>query len=193
MHSRSQSAEAIILNARCLKNDTGGGENTRSDAAAAWVELAIAARCDPTMRQGALSSGEYAGEWLLTTVKEGANHPGYPGKPAEELFDQIFIILARLGRLRHEAGLQPWHGNVLPDDSSACAVGLRVKLAREALAIDQVGFYRACNINLKAGQALEAGHCAFASFDNGMLLDICARHDIPEGWIMFGTAEDLEP
>ena len=43
------------------------------------VQAAIAAGCDPHMRQQTLSSGGLAGEWLPVVSKAGLNHPIYPG------------------------------------------------------------------------------------------------------------------
>ncbi len=192
MRHHSTAAEALILNARSMSANTCGRKRVRSDVAIAWVEQAIAAGCDPLMRQEPLSSGEQAGEWLLATSKNAAAHPHFPGQPADEYFDEVFVILARLGRLRHDAELRPWHGNVLPEDSSPRAVALRIKLAREVLGLGEEAFYGACRLNLNAGRALEEGHRAFASIDHEMLPLICAQHDIPEGWVMSGMAEEIE-
>ena len=141
MRNHSMVAEAIILNAQS-KSAARPRKNARADVAAAWIEQAIAAGCDPFMRQEPLSSGELAGEWLLATSKESQGHPNHPGTLPDEHFDEVFMILVRLGRVQHDAVLQPWHGNVLPDDSSPRALALRVRLAREALAMDHDVFYR---------------------------------------------------
>jgi hypothetical protein len=124
-------------------------------------------------------------------TKAGVNPPIYPGTLPDELLDEVFIVLARLGRVQHDIELKAWHGNVLPDDSSARALAFRVKLAREALGIDRRHFYGACGINPKAGEALEAGHVSFASPDHEMQ-DVCSYHHIPEEWLMLGNAEDIE-
>jgi hypothetical protein len=189
MRNHSTASEALILNGRSMSADARGRKQVRSDVAIAWVEQAIAAGCDPFMRQEPLSSGEQAGEWLLATSKNAAAHPG---RPADEYFDEVFVILARLGRLRHDAELRPWHGNVLPEDSSPRAVALRIKLAREVLGLGEEAFYGACRMNLNAGRALEEGHRAFASIDHETLPLICAQHGIPEDWVMFGMAEEIE-
>ena len=110
----------------------------------------------------------------------------------DDFLDEVFIVLARLGRIQHDAVLQPWHGNVLPEESSAQALALRMKLARAAFAMDSDLFYGDCGINPKAGEALEAGHVSFASPDQEMVLQVCAHHKIPEEWVMLGTAEDIE-
>ena len=144
------------------------------------------------MRQEPLSSDGLAGEWLLVTSKAGLGHPLYPGALPDELLDEVFIVLARLGRIVHDTELKAWHGNVLTDDSSARALAFRVKLAREALGINRRHFYGACGINPKAGEALEAGHVSFASPDHEILHELCTYHGIPEEWLMLGNAEDIE-
>jgi hypothetical protein len=191
MRTHSTTAQALILSARSL-SAARGRKQVRSDVAIAWVEQAIAAGCGPFMRQEPLSSSDQAGEWLLAISKDAATHPYFPGMPTDEHFDEVFVILARLGRLRPDATLRPWHGNVLPEDSSARAVALRIKIAREFIGLGQEAFYGACRMNLNAGRALEEGHRAFASIDNEMLPLICAQHGIPEDWVMFGTAEEIE-
>ena len=133
-----------------------------------------------------------AGEWLLVTSKAGLSHSFYPGALPDELLDEVFIVLARIGRVQPDAELKVWHGNVLPEDSSARALAFRVKLAREALGIDRRHFYGVCGINPKAGEALEAGHVSFATPDHEMLHDVCSYHDIPEEWLMLGNADDIE-
>ncbi len=157
-----------------------------------WVQAAIAAGCDPHMRQEPLSSDGLAGEWLLVVSKAGLNHPLYPGELPDELLDEVFLILARFGRVIRDDALKVWHGNVWPDDSSARALAFRVRLAREALGMDRSYFYGACGINPKAGEALEAAHVSFASADHEMLYELCAYHAIPEEWLMLGNAEDIE-
>ena len=66
------------------------------------------------MRREPLSSDGLAGEWLLVTSKAGLNHPLYPGTLPNELLDEVFIVLARLGRVQHHAELKAWHGNRSP-------------------------------------------------------------------------------
>lgn len=144
------------------------------------------------MRQESLLSHGLAGEWLLITSKAGVNPPIYPGALPDELLDEVFIVLARLGRIVHDTELKTWHGNVLPDDSSARALAFRMKLAREALGMNCKHFYGACGINPKAGESLEAGHVSFATPDHEMLQEVCSYHDIPEEWLMLGNAEDIE-
>jgi hypothetical protein len=192
MHNRSTAAVALILNAQTISAAAHGRNNTRNDVAVAWVEQAIASGCDPFIRQAPLSSGDHAGEWLLAISKGAALRSDFPGMPADEYFDEVFVILARLGRLCPDANLKPWHGNVLPDDSSPRGVGLRVKLARVALALDLANFYPASGVNAKTGQALEDGNRAFASIDNEILANICAFHSIPVDWVMFGSAEEIQ-
>ena len=191
MRKSSAAAEAIICSFRSVGPI---GVKTLADdrLAETWVQAAIAAGCDPRMRQEPLSSEGAAGEWLLVTSKAGANNPLYPGTLPDELLDEVFIVLARLGRIVHDTGLKAWHGNVLPDDSSPGALAFRVKLSREALGINRRHFYGACGLNPKAGEALEAGHVSFASADHEMLHELCTHHDIPEEWLMLGHAEDIE-
>ena len=191
MRKSSAAAEAIICSFRSvgpISVEKPAGDNT----AEIWVQAAIAAGSDPLMRQEPLSSDGLAGEWLLVTSKAGLNHPLYPGTLPDEHLDEVFIVLAKLGRIVHDAELKAWHGNVLPDDSSARALAFRVKLAREALGINRRHFYGACGLNPKAGEALEAGHVSFASADHEMLHEVCGYHNIPEEWLMLGNAEDIE-
>jgi hypothetical protein len=191
MSTHSAAIEATILNIRS-KSVATFTRHGRSDVAIAWVEQAIVAGCDPFMRQEPLESAEDAGEWLLVTSKQGASHPAYPGKLADEHFDEVFVVLARLGRILPDAVLKPWHGNVLPDESTPRAIALRVKLAREALAMDRDAFYPACGANPKAGQALEEGNRVFASPNHDMLHDICVHYAISEEWVMCGLADEIE-
>ncbi len=156
------------------------------------MQAAIAAGYDPHMRQQPLSNDGLAGEWLLVVDNGGRNHPLYPGKLADELLDEVFLLLARLGRLIRDDTLKAWHGNVWPDDSSARALAFRMRLAREALGMDRGHFYGACGLNPKAGEALEAAHVSFASADHEMVDELCAYHGIPEEWLMLGNAEDIE-
>ena len=189
MRNNSQAAEAIICSFRSM-NPVGARAEDR--LAEVWVQAAIAAGCDPHMRQEPLSSAELAGEWLMVVSKAGLNHPIYPGTLPDELLDEVFIVLARLGRVLHDSTLKAWHGNVWPDDSSARAIAFRVRLAREALALDRRHFYGACGLNPKAGEALEGAHVSFACADHEMLHELCAYHDVPEEWLMLGNAEDIE-
>ena len=191
MRKSSAAAEAIICSFRSLSViDVKALAGDRR--AEIWIQAAIGAGCDPHMRQEPLSSDGLAGEWLLVTSKAGFNHPLYPGALANELLDEVFIVLAKLGRVQHDAELKAWHGNALPDDSSPRALAFRIKLAREALGIDRRLFYGACSLNPKAGEALEAGHVSFATPDQEMLHDVCSYYTIPEEWLMLGHAEDIE-
>ena len=190
MRNNSAAAEAIICSFRSVK-PVGAG-TLAGHLAEIWVQAAIAAGCDPFMRQEPLSSGELAGEWLLVTSKAGLSHALYPGALPDELLDEVFVVLSRLGRVQHDAILMPWHGNVMSDDSSALALAFRVRLAREALAMDRARFYGECSLNPKAGEALEAGHVSFASPDHVMVPELCAHHGIPEEWVAIGNAQDIE-
>ncbi len=191
MRRSSAAAEAIICSfqsVRPMEVKTLAGDRL----AEIWVQAAIAAGCDPLMRQEPLSSEGLAGEWLLATAKAGLASPLYPGALPDDLLDEVFMVLSRLGRIKHDARLKPWHGNVMPDDGSPRALAFRVKLAREALAMDRTRFYGDCGLNLKAGEALEAAHVSFADPDNEMLQELCAHHAIPEEWAVLGNAEDID-
>ena len=191
MRGSSAAAEAIICSFRSMSPI--GAKTLAGDLLAeTWVQAAIAAGCDPHMRQEPLSNEGLAGEWLLVVAKMGLSHPLYPGKLPDELLDEVFCVLARLGRVIHDETLKAWHGNVWPDDSSARALAFRVRLARDALKLDRSAFYAACGLNLRAGEAFEAAHVSFASADHEMLHELCASHGIPEEWLMLGNAEDIE-
>ena len=140
MRRSSEAAEAIICSFRSM-SPIGVKTLAGDRLAETWVQAATAARCDPHMRQEPLSNNGLAGEWLLVVAKGGLSHPLYPGQLADELLDEVFLVLGRLGRIIHDDTLKPWHGNVWPDDSSARALAFRVRLAREALALDRSHFY----------------------------------------------------
>jgi hypothetical protein len=100
-----------------------GAKTLAGDALAeTWVQAAIAAGCDPHMRQEPLASDGLSGEWLLVVAKAGRHHAVYPGQLPDELLDEAFLVLSRLGRVIHDKTLKAWHGNVWPDDSSARAL-----------------------------------------------------------------------
>ena len=160
--------------------------------AEAWVRQAIAAGCDPYMQQEPLMSGDSAGEWLLVLLVAGHASPLHPGRLPEGLLDEVFIVLARLGRLTHDDFLKPWHGIVLLDDSSARAIGVRIRLVREALYWNVGHFYTRCGIDPRVGEAIEDGYLSSLSPDQEMLRRICAHCDIPGEWITHGAAEDIE-
>ncbi len=191
MRKSSAAAEAIICSFRSL-SPIGAKTLAGDYLAETWVQAAIAAGSDPHMRQQPLSHDGLAGEWLLVTSKAGLSHPLHPGPLSDELLDEVFLVLARLGRVVHDDTLKAWHGNVWPDDSSARALAFRTKLARETLGLNRRHFYAACGFNPKAGEALEAGHVSFAYAEHEMLHELCAFHDIPEEWLIFGHAEDIE-
>ena len=79
------------------------------------------------------------------------------------------MVLARLGRLTHDDFLKPWHGNVLLDDSSARAIGFRIRLFREALSWNVARFFVRCGIDPKVGEAIEDGYLSSLSPDEEML------------------------
>jgi hypothetical protein len=156
-----------------------------------WVERAIAAGCNPNMRQQSLAS-EDAGEWLLVIFAAGLSHPLYPGRLPVRFLDDVFLILSRLGRIEHNRNLKPWHGNVLLDNASSRAVALRLKLIRHALHMDYARFYGAVGIAAKVGEALESGRVAFLEPDVEMLKAVCLHYDAPEEWLTHGSAEEIE-
>ena len=191
MRQSSTAAEAIIRSFRSMA-PIGAKALSGDRLAETWVQAAIAAGCDPHMRQQPLSSDGLAGEWLLVVSKAGLNHPLYPGQLPDELLDEVFLVLSRLGRVICDGELKAWHGNVWTDDSSPRALAFRMRLAREGLGLDRRQFYGAFRVNPVAGEALEAAHGSFASADHEMLQELCAYHGIPEEWLMLGDAEDIE-
>ena len=191
MRRSTEAAEAIICSFRSV-NPIGVKTLAGDRLAETWVQAAIAAGCDPHMRQEPLSNDGLAGEWLLVVAKGGLSHPLYPGQLADDLLDEVFLVLGRLGRVIYDDTLKPWHGNVWPDDSSARALAFRVRLARKALKMDRSYFYGNCGLNPKAGEAIEAAHVSFASADHEMLHTLCAYHNISEEWLMLGNAEDIQ-
>jgi hypothetical protein len=156
-----------------------------------WVESAIAAKGDPFARQEPLSSGD-AGEWKIVIHKAALNLSLAPEALRDDLWDEAFIVLAGLGRVKFADEPKTWHGNLLLDNCSPEAIALRTLVVRLALKMDHEQFYGACAINLKAAHALEAGHPAFASPTYEALDKLCDCHDIPESWLRFGGAMELE-
>ena len=192
MRPRPAAAEAIICAFQSLSRGPVKTDATRQ-LAGIWVQAAIAAGCDPHMRQEPLSSEAAAGEWSLVLAKAGRENPLFPGTPPDDLLDEVLLILVKHGRTTHDGKLEAWHGNVWPDDSSPRALAFRTRLPRKAFAMARRRFYGACGINNpKAVEALEAGHGAFASPDQEMLIELCAHHGIPEEWVMFGNAQEIE-
>ena len=156
-----------------------------------WVARAITGGCDPCMRQEPLLSEGYAGEWLLVVSAAGFDNPLYPGRLPERFLDEVFLILGRLGRIKPDAQLRPWHGNVLLDDDSPRAIAFRVKLIRQSLNMECEEFYGAVGIRALVGEALESDHLAFARPDKMMLQAIALHYDAPEEWLCFGAAEEI--
>ena len=191
MRPRSAAAEAII---RAFRFINPGVTKTAANVklAEAWVQAALAAGCHPHVRQEPLTTYSSAGEWVLAVSRAGLKHPLYPGRLPQCLLDEVFFILARLGRVLHDGSLKVWHGNVWPDDSSPSAVALRMMLVRQSLAMDRGRFYGACGFNPKAGEALEAGHACFASLDHEMLDELSACYGIPQDWLTFGNADEIQ-
>jgi hypothetical protein len=126
MRRSSEAAEAIICSFRSM-SPIGVKTLAGDRLAETWVQAAIAAGCDPHMRQEPLSNDGLAGEWLLVVAEGGMSHPLYPGELADELLDEVFLVLGRLGRVIHDDTLKVWHGNVWPDDSSARALALTTR------------------------------------------------------------------
>ncbi len=179
---------ALILDLQ----STEGGRLANHCLAETWVRQAIAAGCDPFMQQEPLMSDGYAGEWLLVLSVTGHASSVYPGKLPEGLLDEVFMVLALLGRLTYDQHLRPWHGAVLLDDSSARAIVFRIRLVREALSMNVGRFYARCGIDPKVGEAIEDGYLSLLSPDQEMLQVICVRYDIPDDWITQGAAEEIE-
>ncbi len=169
-----------------------GGRRTHHGLAETWVRQAIVAGCNPFMRQEPLASDDWAGEWLLVISFAGRASPLHPGTLPNALLDDVFLVLARLGRVMHDKCLKPWHGNVLLDDSSSRSIAFRLRLVREALSMGVALFYGACGIDSKAGEAIEKGCFSLLSPDQAALQAICTRYDIPEEWITQGAAEEIE-
>lgn len=190
MRPRPAAAEAIICAFQSINSGASKTEETRR-LAEIWVQAAIIAGCNPHMRQEPLSSDGAAGEWVLVFAKAGRNHVLYPGGLPDDLFDEVFFVLVRLRRMIHDKVLKVWQGNVWPDDSSPRALGFRMRLAREALAMDRRFFYGLSGFNPKAGEAFEAGHGSFASPEREMPAELCVRHGIPEEWAMLGNAQEI--
>ena len=169
-----------------------GGRRAHHGLAETWVRQAIVAGCNPFMQQEPLASDDWAGEWLLVISFAGRASPLHPGTLPNAVLDDVFIVLARLGRVRHDRWLKPWHGNVLLDDSSSRSIAFRLRLVREALPMDVALFYGACGIDPKVGEAMEEGCFFLLSPDQAALQAICTRYDIPEEWITQGAAEEIE-
>lgn len=170
----------------------GGGRLANHCLAETWVRQAIVAGCNPYMQQEPLASDDWAGEWLVVISFAGRASPLYPGTLPNELLDDVFMVLARLGRVTHDQYLKPWHGNVLLDDSSSRSIVFRLLLVRESLSLGVARFYGACGIDPKVGQAMEAGYFSLLVPDQATLQAICTRYDIPEEWVTQGTAEEIE-
>ena len=103
MRTSSEAAEAIICSFRSM---SPMGAKSGDRLAEIWVQAAIAVGCDPHMRQEPLSNDGLAGEWLMVVSKAGLGHPIYPGTLPDELLDEVFLILARLGRVIHDSTLK---------------------------------------------------------------------------------------
>ena len=70
MRQSSTAAEAIIRSFRSMA-PMGAKALAGDRLAETWVQAAIAAGCDPHMRQQPLSSDGLAGEWVLVVSKAG--------------------------------------------------------------------------------------------------------------------------
>jgi len=79
MRRSSAAADAIICSFRSM-SPIGTKALVGDGLAETWVQAAIAAGCNPHMRQEPLSRDGLAGEWLLFVSKTGLNHPLYPGE-----------------------------------------------------------------------------------------------------------------
>lgn len=155
-----------------------------------WVQHAIALGRNPLARQEPLAV-EDAGEWKIVTVKD--DEGALSGKELpEELWDEVFIELLDLGRVTFDGTLKVWHGNFLADDASARALALRLRTARQALGLSLEQFYGSCGVGRDTAEALERarGSVGFPSWELAGLLS--RRHGIPELWLCFGLAVEME-
>jgi hypothetical protein len=187
MHHSSSEGSAL-----CVQRGSAAKRLAYRGFAETWVEEAIAAGCYPHMRQEPLSSHELAGEWLLVVSAAGLANPLYPGSVPDRFLDEVFLILGHLGRIKPCHGLRPWHGNVLPDDTSSRALAFRLKLVREALNLDYESFYGIMGIHSGTGEAIESGRFGYAAPDEEMLQAVCLYYDAPEEWLTHGGAEEME-
>jgi hypothetical protein len=189
MHTISFDAECLEKTLRPPRN-ASLKEYAWRRLAEGWVNRSIAVGCNPQMRQAPASSEGFAGEWLLTASLAGieARLSNMPNK----LFDEVFQILGGLNRIRHDPDFKPWHGNVLLDNGSPFALAFRLRLARQGLNMEQRQFYRCCGFNQRAGEALESANPVFARANSEILQAVCERHDIPEEWMTYGSAAELE-
>ena len=111
----------------------GGCQKQRVAAAKLWLDAAEKAGLRPRMVQQSLAS-EDAGEWHIAFA---ANHGPSAGLAplADELWDEVFLILEERGDIVPDIELKCWHGAVFLDDTGRRAVALRLKLAQRSLSL----------------------------------------------------------
>jgi hypothetical protein len=156
-------------------------------AAEAWVGGAIAADLNPRLVQRSLQCDD-AGEWFIVTDSVPSADLG--PLPAE-LWEEAFFILEERGEVYPDKALKTWHGTVLLDNCSPRAIELRLRLARRSLNISDEDFQddliwasieRDCQTNQPCLSVLSGASLAALS----------ARFDLPEEWIISGTAVEIE-
>jgi len=152
-----------------------------------WVERGIVSGCDPTVRQQSLSD-EDAGEWRIVTKKSAGSCPALP----KELWDEVFVVLVNLDRIKLDSKLKLWHGNCLAENCSAWALALRLRLVRQAFKLDIEEFYGPCGLDRKTAEAIEAPGSVFLCPSSGLIEQLSEGHGIPEEWLEFGIASEIE-
>jgi hypothetical protein len=156
----------------------------RAEAARQWVDAARKSGLKPLLVQQPLSSEE-AGEWLIRTSKADCGQIAGPGALPEELWDEVFMLLAASGDFVHQEALKCWHGAVLLDDGSDRAILTRLRLVQQRIRSD------GCCIFAKAaseGYSLDNG----ANYSAESLKWLCDSFGIPESWLTSGEPGEIE-
>jgi hypothetical protein len=157
---------------------------SREAAAEAWTAAAKRAGLSPCIVQQPLASDD-AGEWHIKLQKRDHGLAGHPGPLPDELWDEAFRVLEAQGDIVHDAELKCWHGAVLLDDASQCALALRLRLACRSLGLSTESFF--APVQPKAPQTHV--ECDFSEED---LIRLCECHGIPEEWLTSGEAAEIE-
>ena len=161
----------------------GGCQKQRVAAAKLWLDAAEKAGLRPRMVQQSLAS-EDAGEWHIAFA---ANHGSTAGLAplADELWDEVFLILEERGDIVPDIELKCWHGAVFLDDTGRRAVALRLRLARRSLSL---------SVESLCEPVYRNPFTAFldAKFSEDELSRLCDHHGIPEEWLTTGTPEEIE-
>jgi hypothetical protein len=164
--------------------------SVKDDNLLTWIKDAISSDCDPHMQQQGMLSEGLAGEWIFKVRNREARRNLV--SLSEHLWDEAFLILEAMGRIEFAAGLMPWHGNLLLDDSSSRAIALRLRIARRVLQIDPEVFYRSCGLESKAAAALEQGEAPSLERLFAALDAVSENYDIPSDWLLSGEACEIE-